>query len=86
MGLPPFAEAICDAGVAVLLYDHRGLGASDGDVGVAADHLGTPVIIRIRPGAGSVVGRSKIALRIPARPRGPQNGSPCTWSAYFLMI
>ena len=31
MGLPPFAEAISDAGCAVLLYDHRGLGASDGD-------------------------------------------------------
>ncbi|MEZ5244163.1 MAG: CocE/NonD family hydrolase [Acidimicrobiales bacterium] len=31
MGLPPFAEAICDAGIAVLLYDHRGLGASDGE-------------------------------------------------------
>jgi pimeloyl-ACP methyl ester carboxylesterase len=30
MGLPPFAEAIRDAGCAVLLYDHRGLGGSDG--------------------------------------------------------
>ena len=31
MGLPAFAEAICDAGCVVLLYDHRGLGASDGE-------------------------------------------------------
>lgn len=30
MGLPPFAEAIRDAGCAVLLYDHRGLGGSGG--------------------------------------------------------
>lgn len=30
MGLPAFAKAICGAGCAVLVYDHRGLGASDG--------------------------------------------------------
>lgn len=30
MGLPPFAEEFCRAGLAVLLYDHRNLGASDG--------------------------------------------------------
>lgn len=31
MDLPPFAEAFCKAGFAVLLYDHRNLGASDGE-------------------------------------------------------
>ena len=30
MGLPAYAEAFRDAGMAVLLYDHRNLGASDG--------------------------------------------------------
>ena len=32
---------------------------------VAADHLGTPVVIRIRPGAGSVVGLSEVARSKP---------------------
>lgn len=31
MGLPPYAEAICARGATVLLYDHRGLGSSDGE-------------------------------------------------------
>lgn len=31
MDLPAFAEAFCKAGFAVLLYDHRNLGASDGE-------------------------------------------------------
>ena len=31
MGLPSYAEAICAGGVAVLLYDHRCLGSSDGE-------------------------------------------------------
>lgn len=31
MGLPQFAEALCERGVAVLLYDHRNLGMSDGE-------------------------------------------------------
>ncbi len=31
MSLPPFAEAMADAGLAVCLYDHRGLGESDGE-------------------------------------------------------
>lgn len=30
MALPAFAETIAEAGVAVVVYDHRGLGASDG--------------------------------------------------------
>jgi uncharacterized protein len=30
MALDPFARAFCDAGMAVLVYDHRNLGASDG--------------------------------------------------------
>jgi fermentation-respiration switch protein FrsA (DUF1100 family) len=30
MGLPGYAEALAAAGIAVLLYDHRNLGASDG--------------------------------------------------------
>ncbi|NNE73778.1 MAG: alpha/beta fold hydrolase [Acidimicrobiales bacterium] len=30
MGLPSFAAAIADAGIAVLLYDHRNFGTSDG--------------------------------------------------------
>lgn len=31
MGLPAYAEAICAAGIAVLLYDHRCLGSSQGE-------------------------------------------------------
>lgn len=31
MGLPPFAKALCRQGIAVLLYDHRNLGISDGE-------------------------------------------------------
>ena len=31
MDLPGFAEVFCQAGFAVLLYDHRNLGASDGE-------------------------------------------------------
>jgi uncharacterized protein len=31
MGLPGFAEVFCAAGFAVLVYDHRGLGDSDGE-------------------------------------------------------
>lgn len=31
MDLPAFAEVFCKAGFAVLLYDHRNLGASDGE-------------------------------------------------------
>jgi len=31
MGLGPFAEAFAAAGITVLAYDHRGLGASDGE-------------------------------------------------------
>lgn len=31
MGLVPFAEALCERGIAVLLYDHRNLGTSDGE-------------------------------------------------------
>ncbi|MEZ4216493.1 MAG: alpha/beta fold hydrolase [Myxococcota bacterium] len=31
MGLAPFARALCDAGIAVLVYDHRNLGRSDGE-------------------------------------------------------
>jgi uncharacterized protein len=31
MTIDKYAEAFCDAGFAVLLYDHRGFGASDGD-------------------------------------------------------
>jgi alpha-beta hydrolase superfamily lysophospholipase len=30
MALDPFARAFCEAGIAVLVYDHRNLGASDG--------------------------------------------------------
>jgi len=30
MALDPFARAFCEAGMAVLVYDHRNLGASDG--------------------------------------------------------
>jgi uncharacterized protein len=30
MALAPFAHAFCEAGMAVLVYDHRNLGASDG--------------------------------------------------------
>ncbi|MDP6978458.1 MAG: alpha/beta fold hydrolase [Myxococcota bacterium] len=31
MALDRFAEALCDAGMTVLVYDHRNLGASDGE-------------------------------------------------------
>jgi fermentation-respiration switch protein FrsA (DUF1100 family) len=31
MALEPYAEAICSAGIAVLVYDHRCLGTSDGE-------------------------------------------------------
>jgi pimeloyl-ACP methyl ester carboxylesterase len=31
MTIDKYAEAFCDAGLAVLLFDHRGFGASDGD-------------------------------------------------------
>jgi len=31
MALDPFARAFCEAGMAVLVYDHRNLGASDGE-------------------------------------------------------
>ena len=80
MALPPVAEAFADAGLGVLLYDHRNLGASDGEprqevdpAAQLADARDALSVAQGLPGADPAqIGRCPPAVR-----RGP--GRPTAW-------